>query len=81
MASKYDSIPIKLHKARVEHICLRCDTIIARGQGVAYQRDDLINQVVGQKKYCENCFNELGQDLIRFKKPKDMRSPENQSHL
>jgi hypothetical protein len=79
--SKYDIIPITLHKARVGHVCLRCGSMIQIGEKVAYQKDDMINQVVGQKKYCEDCFNEVGQKLLHYKKPKDNMIPENQSHL
>lgn len=68
--SKYDSIPITSHKARVEHTCLKCDKTIMKWEMVAYQKDCLIQQTISQKKYCESCFNEFGQELVHFKKGK-----------
>jgi hypothetical protein len=68
--SKYDSIPITPHKARVEHICLKCGKTIKKGEIVAYQKDSRIHQTISQKKYCEQCFKEVGQGLINLKKGK-----------
>lgn len=67
--SKYDVIPITLHTARVEHICLRCNKIIRKGEKVAYQKDDMI-QIISKRKYCETCYEELGDKLLHYKRPK-----------
>ena len=68
MMGKYDEIPITLHTARVEHTCVACGRTIHRGEKVAYQKDDFINQKVSLKKYCDVCFNEHGQSLVNLKK-------------
>lgn len=65
--SKYDIIPIKPHKARVEHLCHICDKLIKKGEIVCYQRDRFL-QNIRRKKFCEKCFEKYGQNLLTIKK-------------
>ena len=64
---KYNIVPIKFHKARVEHICYHCENLIKMGEKIYYQSDEFL-QSLSWKKFCEKCFNEKGQFLITFKK-------------
>jgi hypothetical protein len=59
---------MKLHKARAEHKCSRCDNIINIGEKVAYQDDPYIDIGVSRNEFCEVCFNECGQELRYFKR-------------
>lgn len=58
MPSKYDSVPIKLHRARVDSVCSKCGKLIIRGEYVAYQRDTFIHVFI-KNKYCEDCFKKF----------------------
>lgn len=53
--SKYSSIPLKPHKARVQHICYKCGKIIQIGENVYYQSDRFL-QNLSKKKFCKECF-------------------------
>ncbi len=64
--SKYDSIPLKSHKAGVAHKCLACDDKINPGETVYYQSDKFL-QTLSQKKFCEECFKKYGQELLEMK--------------
>ena len=67
--SKYDVIPLKEHKARVSHICFSCGKEINAGEKVYYQSDRFL-QSLSNKKFCEQCFNKEGQNLLNIKKSK-----------
>lgn len=67
--SKYNGIPLKPHKARVNHKCYSCDRAIQKGELVYYQENKFL-QSLSRKKFCEECFNKNGQKLLEIKRGK-----------
>lgn len=67
--NKYNLIPLKSHKAGVEHTCYSCNEKIKAGEEVFYQSDKFI-KILSKKKFCKKCFNKHGQKLIKIKKIK-----------
>jgi hypothetical protein len=65
--SKYNTIPLKEHKARLFHICFCCGNKIKPGEKVYYQTDKFL-QPLSNKKFCEECFKREGQHLLNTKK-------------
>lgn len=64
--TKYGLIPLKSHKARIDHVCFSCNKEINVGK-VVYYRSDKFLQTLSNKKFCEECFNKYGQELIKLK--------------
>ena len=64
----YDDNSIRLHSARVERRCYRCNSIIRIGEKVAYQNEPYVAIGISRNEFCEVCFNECGQGLVYFKR-------------
>ena len=78
--TNYDESTIKLHRARAEHRCSRCDNVIRIGEKVAYQNEPYVAIGVSRSEFCEVCFNECGQGLVHFKRGRKP-IPRNQKSL
>ena len=60
---KYDVIQLREHKARVSHICKFCGKKVGVGENVYYQSDKFLQSLLN-KKFCKDCFEEYGQNLL-----------------
>jgi len=76
--SKYDQIPLRKIKARVEHICLKCNKLIKIGD-VYYAQKDRFLHSLSNKKFCKNCYSKFGENLLKEKHTRE--NVPNQSSL
>ena len=65
--SKYDSIPLKPHKARIMHNCHWCNSEVKVGAVIYYQNDRFL-QTISRKKFCEKCVDKYGLKLLEDRK-------------
>jgi len=64
---KYDQIPLRKVKARIEHQCKNCRKIIQEGEHYYAQRDRFL-QSLHSSKFCLNCYQEHGTKLLKKQK-------------
>ena len=76
----YDDNSIRLHRARAEHKCYRCDNVIKIGEMVAYQNEPYVPIGASRNEFCEVSYNECGQGLEHYKRGKKP-IPRNQESL
>lgn len=64
--SKYNQIPLKRIKARVKHLCLKCNKNIEIGTYYYAQKDRFLHSL-SNKKFCEDCYSKYGESLLKEK--------------
>ena len=64
---KYDTIPLRRIKARIEHQCNRCEHIIQPREYYYTQKDIFLHFLHKPKKFCSKCYEEHGQELLMVK--------------